>query len=118
MINIYKTDKQIKFKLLCKKRHELKTFYNGKRLSFEENKYYDAILKPIPIGIETNNTKCNLVFVSINDKFGKRFSIYGNIYSYNKPYWTNFKEYFHCPIELERKKKIKKLIKNVKFNKN
>ena len=107
MENIYKTNKPLKIKLLCKKSTGVPSDLNGRY--FERGKEYNAKLEIFNVCADTNYKPCTLMWVSFNNGFGSRFSVVGNIHHRGTGYWPNFKKYFYCPMEIERLFKIKKL---------
>lgn len=110
MENIYTTNKDnFEFKLLCKKSLGNKNDLYGR--FFERGKKYNAKLEIINICKDTNYKPCTLMWVNFNSGFGNRFAVVGNIYLNNKAHWGNFKDFFHCPLELNRLNKIKTLRK-------
>jgi hypothetical protein len=57
-------------------------------------------------GPDTNNQECILCWISFNDYYGDRFAVKGNIYHDGEPRWSNFTDYFVCPIQRERDNKL------------
>jgi len=100
MENIYTYRKEMKFDLICHTSLGDPTDEHGRY--YEKGKTYIAKVEP--------KLDCTLIWVSYNEGFGGRFAVVNNIYVKGKPHWDNFKKFFHCPLEIERKNKIEKII--------
>lgn len=111
MIDIYTYDKKCEFELLC--HTSLGDPFDVHGRYYEKGKKYIATLEPRGIcGKDSNYEVFTSMWVHHNNKFGGRFAVVGNIYDNGKPYWDDFRKYFYCPIEKERKDKILR-IKNL-----
>jgi hypothetical protein len=51
-----------------------------------------------------------LCWVNFSENFGSRFAITGNVYDVDpKGYWPNLLDYFECPLQRERNKRLKEI---------
>lgn len=109
MINIYNTkEKDVVIEFTC--HTELGDKGDGCGRYFEPGKKYKGKLEIVEIKRDTRYEPCTLVWVSFNDSFGSRFSVVGNIYHSDKPYWYDFRKYFNCPMKEKREEKIKEVL--------
>lgn len=112
MENIYKIDKEIKFKVICHTSSGDSNDVHGRY--YEKGKEYDAILEPRGnCGNDSKNEIFTSVCVKYNDGFGGRFTVVGNIYLKNKPIWGDFRTLFYCPMDMERRNKIFKILRRI-----
>jgi rubredoxin len=73
----------------------------------EEYRMGTEIIKP---SADTNYQKCILCWIDFNAGFGTRFAVKGNVYdSFGKAYWSDFKDYFICPVAKVRDEQLEKL---------
>lgn len=73
----------------------------------EEYRMGTEIIKP---SADTNYQKCILCWIDFNAGFGTRFAVKGNVYdSFGKAYWSDFKDYFICPVVRIRDEQLEKL---------
>lgn len=100
MENIYTYRHEMAFYLICHTSVGDPTDKHGRY--FESGKTYKAYLEPVD--------NATLMWVNFNEGFGNRFAVVNNIFHDGKPYWDDFKSVFYCPIEIERKNKINKIM--------
>jgi hypothetical protein len=76
---------------------------------FEAGKKYKLHIERINPSKDTNYKECILCWVDFNDNFGSRFSLVGNIYQSDKPYWNHLTDCFYDPVQEDRICKIEDL---------